>query len=55
MIKRKDNHENVHPGDQYEGIENDSNTAAFNGPDDAADKDHDGVLDHKPGLGKDKE
>lgn len=54
MLKRKTNHEDLHPGDRYEGIEADAKTELFHGPDDEADKDHDGKLDKKPGLGKDK-
>jgi hypothetical protein len=54
MIKRKNSHEELHPGDRYEGIKHDAK-GDFHGPDDEADKDHDGKLDKKPGIGKDKD
>ena len=43
------------PGKYYDGIERDSDTKKFHGPDDTADANHDGKLDSKPGLGRDKE
>ncbi|MGN8818534.1 hypothetical protein ACTNEN_09470 [Oribacterium sp. HCP28S3_H8] len=42
------------PFKRYEGIEHDAK-GDFHGPDDEADKDHDGRLDKKPGLGKSKD